>query len=312
MLETTRSLSGRLRTAAARGLPARGSVAQLQAQVSELAAALSDIREELREQRHLSRRLAEGLAAAPTGEGRERLRRVVVHLTPLRVDAGNTSDAADPIRRALAASLARHQQRVPAAQFERLLTVLHDSLALLAGEGLEIFLDAKRGALAGARVTGSALAFEFEFGERPPMPEPFKLKPSEQQLEREELAEAQRQGEAARLDWVRSGEIVPAKVLAEYWGLTPQALSAAQRRGELRALLVKRQRYYPREFLQLERDAVAAVTRALGGLSPEEQLIFWTREHGELEGLTAPAYLGRCRRGRAYALEKVVSTPVEF
>ena len=30
-------------------------------------------------------------------------------------------------------------------------------------------------------------------------------------------------GEAAKVQWVQSGEVVPAKVLAEKWGLTPQA-----------------------------------------------------------------------------------------
>ena len=89
-------------------------------------------------------------------------------------------------------------------------------------------------------------------------------------------------GEAARLAWVQDGEVVPAKVLAQHWGLTPQALGPAAERGEVFALVVKRQRYFPKEFLSLTREAVSTVCKALGPLTPEEKLIFWKRPHGSL------------------------------
>lgn len=93
-------------------------------------------------------------------------------------------------------------------------------------------------------------------------------------------------GEAAKLAWVHSGEVVPAKTLADRWGLTPQALGPAARRGEVFAVVVKRQRYYPKEFLDLDRNAVSVVTQSLGGLPPEAKLIFWKRPHGALGGKT--------------------------
>ncbi|WP_141288061.1 hypothetical protein [Ideonella azotifigens] len=100
------------------------------------------------------------------------------------------------------------------------------------------------------------------------------------------LAAAVARGEAAKVEWVQSGEVVPAKLLADHWGLTPQALGPAADRGEVFAILVKRQRYYPREFLDLDRHAVGAVAQALSGLSPTEKLVFWKRPHGGLGGKT--------------------------
>jgi hypothetical protein len=93
-------------------------------------------------------------------------------------------------------------------------------------------------------------------------------------------------GEAARMEWVRSGEIVPAKALSDSWGLTPKALGSAGKRGELFALTLRKRRYYPSEFLKLDRNDVAAVCKQLKGLDPAEQLVFWKRKHGSLGGKT--------------------------
>eukprot|EP01136_Pigoraptor_vietnamica_P010299 Opistho-1_new@47772 len=93
-------------------------------------------------------------------------------------------------------------------------------------------------------------------------------------------------GEAAKLAWITSGEVVSAKKLAEVWDLTPQALGPAAERGDVFAVMVKRLRYYPKEFLELSREDVGAVTRALGELSPEQKLVFWKRQHGALAGKT--------------------------
>lgn len=100
------------------------------------------------------------------------------------------------------------------------------------------------------------------------------------------LAGATARGEAARVEWVRSGEIVPAKTLSDAWGLTPQALGPAGKRGEVFAVTVRNQRYYPSEFLKLDRNDVANVCKQLEGLDPSEQLIFWKRKHGSLGGKT--------------------------
>lgn len=100
------------------------------------------------------------------------------------------------------------------------------------------------------------------------------------------LAAAVSRGEASKLEWVTSGEVVSARRLADAWGLTPQALGPAAERGEVFAIVVKRQRYFPKEFLELGREHVAAITSALGSLSPSEKLVFWKRSHGALGGKT--------------------------
>lgn len=102
---------------------------------------------------------------------------------------------------------------------------------------------------------------------------------------------AQLCGEAARVGWVRSGEVVPAKVLAEAWGLTPQALGPAEKRGELFSVVLKRHRYYPREFLTLNREDVGAVCMRLLPLDEAEKMIFWKRPHGALGGATVAQLL---------------------
>jgi hypothetical protein len=111
------------------------------------------------------------------------------------------------------------------------------------------------------------------------------------------LAGAIARGEAAKVQWVASGEVVPAKALADKWGLTPQALGPAAGRGEVFAVVVQRQRFYPREFLDLDRADVATVSKSLGDLSPEEKLVFWKRPHGALGGKTVSELLGGRKNG---------------
>lgn len=112
------------------------------------------------------------------------------------------------------------------------------------------------------------------------------------------LAAAVAQGEAAKVAWVASGEVVSAKTLADAWGLTPQALGPAAARNELFAIVFKGRRYYPREFLVLNRDDVSAVSKALGSLPPSEKLIFWKRAHGALGGKTVLQVLHGQNDGR--------------
>lgn len=110
------------------------------------------------------------------------------------------------------------------------------------------------------------------------------------------LAAAQARGEAAKVEWVRSGEVVPAKELADKWDLTPQALGPAEKRGELFSVVVKRHRYYPREFLTLNRDDVGTVCKQLEPLDATEKLLFWKRPHGALGGKTVSALLSDSKK----------------
>ena len=105
------------------------------------------------------------------------------------------------------------------------------------------------------------------------------------------LAGAVARGEAARVQWVKDGLVVPGEQLAQAWGLTRQALAPAADRGELFAVKVGNRLYYPRAFLDLDRTAVATVCRSLGQLGPSEKLMFWLRLHGALAGKSVTAAL---------------------
>jgi hypothetical protein len=105
------------------------------------------------------------------------------------------------------------------------------------------------------------------------------------------LAGASVRGEAARVQWIKNGLVVPGEQLARAWGLTRQALAPASERGDVFALKIGNRLYYPRSFLVLERESVATVCRALGNLGPSEKLMFWLREHGALAGNSVAAAL---------------------
>ena len=98
------------------------------------------------------------------------------------------------------------------------------------------------------------------------------------------LAGATARGEAARVQWVKDGLVVSGEQLAQAWGLTRQALAPAAERGEVFAVKIGNRLYYPQAFLDLDRETVATVCRALGDLGPSEKLMFWLREHGALGG----------------------------
>ena len=105
------------------------------------------------------------------------------------------------------------------------------------------------------------------------------------------LAGAIARGEAARVQWVRDGLVVPGEQLAQAWGLTRQALAPAADRGEVFAVKIGNRLYYPQAFLGLDRETVAGVCRALGELGASEKLMFWLREHGALGGKSVAAAL---------------------
>ena len=102
---------------------------------------------------------------------------------------------------------------------------------------------------------------------------------------------ASARGEAARLEWVHAGLVVPAEQLARGWGITRQALAAAANRGDAFSVKVRNRLYYPQSFLRLERSAVAGICRALGELASTEKLMFWLRRHGSLGGQDVAAAL---------------------
>ena len=105
------------------------------------------------------------------------------------------------------------------------------------------------------------------------------------------LAGAAARGEAARVQWVKAGLVVPGEQLAQAWGLTRQALAPAADRGEVFAVKVGNRLYYPQAFLGMDRETVSTICRALGDLGASEKLMFWLRDHGALAGKSVAAAL---------------------
>jgi hypothetical protein len=105
------------------------------------------------------------------------------------------------------------------------------------------------------------------------------------------LAGAKARGEAARVQWIQDGLVVTGEQLAQAWGLTRQALAPAARRGEVFAVKVGNRLYYPQAFLNMDRDVVASICRALGDIDASQKLTFWLREHGALAGKTVSVAL---------------------
>jgi hypothetical protein len=105
------------------------------------------------------------------------------------------------------------------------------------------------------------------------------------------LAGAIARGEAARVQWVKDGVVIPGERLAKAWGITRQALAPAAERGDLCAVKIGNRLYYPQSFLILDREAVATVCRALGSVGASEKLMFWLHDHGALAGKSVAAAL---------------------
>lgn len=98
------------------------------------------------------------------------------------------------------------------------------------------------------------------------------------------LCGAQARGEAQLVRWTKDGTLVPSATLAQAWHVTPQALQQSARRGELFSVKVAGKRMYLGGLARLRRQDVAQVCRLQRQLSAGEQLIFWLRPHGGLQG----------------------------
>jgi hypothetical protein len=89
-------------------------------------------------------------------------------------------------------------------------------------------------------------------------------------------------GEALRAAWVREGLLVSSRQLAEQWHRTRQALDQACARGELFAVRVGKNKYYPAAFLELAAEAVKRINLALVGDDSTAKFVFWNARHGAL------------------------------
>lgn len=94
------------------------------------------------------------------------------------------------------------------------------------------------------------------------------------------------QTKTTRRHWVRDGLLVPSADLEKTWGCSRQALDQAAKQGEVFAIEVDENRYYPAVFTRVEMQAAKAVCLRLKGDDVVAMFIFWNKTHGCLGGLT--------------------------
>lgn len=103
------------------------------------------------------------------------------------------------------------------------------------------------------------------------------------------LAGAIARGLEACEAWVRDGLLVSREQFAERWGVSVEELAQMVAKGELIELEVLDQMWLPAVFLEVPREAVAEVNRALteAGADASGAFVFWHRTHGALGGQSA-------------------------
>lgn len=141
---------------------------------------------------------------------------------------------------------------------------------------------------------------------------PFLLDPlSVPLLHMDGLAAATARGKVVLQQWTQDGTLVSGDALGAVWGVNCQTLQEAEKRGDLFAVEVAGQRWYLGLLGAHCPDCVAQVCRALRGVEPTGQVIYWLRRHGGLGGKTVGQALqaGRLERvlelARAWASERV-------
>lgn len=93
--------------------------------------------------------------------------------------------------------------------------------------------------------------------------------------------------ETIKSDWIANGVLVGSTALRNAWGgRTRQSLDQARNRGELVGLKISGRLWYPSAFLSLPADFVKTICGIQLRVDPVTQVIFWTRKHGALGGMT--------------------------
>ncbi|HRO58487.1 MAG TPA: hypothetical protein PK177_04860 [Burkholderiaceae bacterium] len=116
------------------------------------------------------------------------------------------------------------------------------------------------------------------------------------------VSDAPARSEDVARRWVDDGLLVSADELGRAWHRKRQSLEQACDRGELFRIRVGGRWYYPAVFRVLMADDVGRVSRAMAGVDPVSQFIFWSRTHGALGGRTIAQALDAGEGTRAVAL----------
>jgi len=90
----------------------------------------------------------------------------------------------------------------------------------------------------------------------------------------------------ARRAWIRDRVVLSSAEFAAARGVASESLVALQAGGELFALNIEGDVWWPAELLKLSAADASALCRALGDTGESSKLIFVMRKHGALGGRT--------------------------
>ncbi len=98
--------------------------------------------------------------------------------------------------------------------------------------------------------------------------------------------EALERGHLARMEWIKSGFLVPSEVYAAKLEIDALDLQKFEERGELFSIVVDGISYYPSDALKMPFSVMSGICAAFKGKSPSERMVFIMRKHGALGGKT--------------------------
>ena len=101
------------------------------------------------------------------------------------------------------------------------------------------------------------------------------------------LVQAKVRGQHYLSSLISEGKLVPSKKIAEFWGISNQALGNRKRAGDVLGLLVNNRLWYPVELENFPtRDSAEYVCMKMKTLSPIEQYLVLTNSHPALGNRT--------------------------
>ena len=101
------------------------------------------------------------------------------------------------------------------------------------------------------------------------------------------LAQAKVRGQHYLSSLISEGKLVPPKKIAEFWGISNQALGNRKRAGDVLGLLVNNRLWYPIELENFPtRDSAEYTCMKIKTLSPIEQYLVLTNSHAALGNRT--------------------------
>lgn len=131
---------------------------------------------------------------------------------------------------------------------------------------------------------------------------------SEQSTASAGFAAAVERGREARQAWVLDGVVLSTAEFARARGVGQHLLAELRVRGDLFAVVMDGETWWPAELLKLTTEDAAALCHALGNADDSRKLVFLMRRHGALGGRTVAKAIAMGRLADALRLAAAWNT----